>query len=1141
MRPRVCNGQGAKMKTGMIATVIGCLLVVLSGTATAQSGGTLGGVVKDTSGAVLPGAAVVITNLATKQSRDATSNEAGAYNFVFVPPGDYSVIVNLSGFTKFVRDNVRVNLGSSLVIDAALKVGTLEETVTVAGASPQLQLTTSSLGSVVESQLLNGVPLSSRNFTQILSLSAGVSSPVADAGAFGRNSVNISANGARPWDNGVVLNGLSADNAMSQGFDDTNDKTGVPVPAPDAIEEFKVQTGLYDAEYGKQAGAVVNIATKSGGATFHGSAYEFFRDDALNANDFFRNRGGQPKPVLKQNQFGGSLGGPVVAQKAFFFSSYQHTGQTNGVSSASTRNTFLPLLGDRTAAGLGRLYAGRAGTFGGVAVAPDGSNINPIALRVLNAKLPNGKFVIPEPQIVLPNGNGFSALSEPAMFTENQLVANLDYNLSVNQRVSVKTFVASFPSQLPFSLSSNVFGFGEIDKKKNINLAVLHTAVLSANTVNELRIGYNRSDMQQRPIEPLNATDIGMIQAVAEYSSIPRLAVAGMFTIGPDNNNDQRVLINQLEIANTLSRIEGRHSLRMGGNISPVRVYRHEVFQKRGSLTFNSFPDFLLGMSGAQNGTAFSNVASSAIANGREDNHPRFFNYAAFFQDDFRVNDRLAMNLGLRYQFNGHQSDGDGLQANFDKRLFPAEGPPPGGTYAGIILPSNADVPVPAGVVQLDRNVLVDKDNRKGFSPRLGMTWRPIDANQSLVFRAGYGLFWSAIAGTIAEQTFVNPPFYATITGGGNNFPGATLQNPYPAVPQLSEFPIYTPFTVGGNRVVFTLDPEVKQPYSQEYSANVQTEMRGLLYEVAYVGSKTNNIIAFVRPNQAQLASPSNPIRGETTNTLQNLSLRVPYLGFAPTAISESQSKYSSNYHSLQLSVRKRYTAGLTFSGAYTLSKSVDNVSASGGGRNQPLGSFRGNYYDPDSNKGPSDFDRRHRFVASWLWEVPGFRGATGAKGALLDGWSLSGVGTLQSGLPFSIIDTRGGTIFGATSYAQVRDGVDLHSILGEGDTQDRLNGYFDTTAFTAPPAVGNGTGFGNAPRNFLRGPGQMNFDMAVVKMLSIMARKNIEMRVEAFNIFNKPQFGLPGNSVTTTATFGVISSTVVSPRIMQLAVRYRF
>jgi hypothetical protein len=285
-----------------------------------------------------------------------------------------------------------VNLGGAVVVDAALEIGTVSETITVAAEAPQLQLTTSSLGSAVESKMLNGVPLSSRNFTQILALSPGVSSDVANAGSFGRNSVNISANGARPWDNSVVLNGLGADNPMSQGFDDTQDKTGIPVPAPDAIEEFKVQTGLYDAEYGKQGGAVVNIATKSGGATFHGSAYEFVRDDALNANEFFRNRAALPVAKLSQNQYGGSAGGPLVGKKAFFFLSDQGTKQTNGVASAAARNTFLPVLGDRTASTLGRLYGGQAGTFGGVGVARDGSNINPIALRVLNAKLPNGEY-----------------------------------------------------------------------------------------------------------------------------------------------------------------------------------------------------------------------------------------------------------------------------------------------------------------------------------------------------------------------------------------------------------------------------------------------------------------------------------------------------------------------------------------------------------------------------------------------------------------------------------------------------------------------------------------------------------------------------------------------------------------------------
>jgi len=290
------------MRRTLAVLVTTVCVTAWAGIAAAQSGGAVSGVVRDTSGGVLPGATVVLTNVDRQQRREAVTTAAGLYNFAFVPAGDYTIGIDMQGFKAFIRQNVRVNLGGAVVVDAALELGTLSETVTVAAEAPQLQLTTSSLGSAVESKMLNGVPLSSRNFTQILALSPGVSSEVANAGSFGRNSVNISANGARPWDNSVVLNGLGADNPMSQGFDDTQDKTGIPVPAPDAIEEFKVQTGLYDAEYGKQGGAVVNIATKSGGAAFHGSAYEFLRDDALNANEFFRNRAGLPTAKLLQNQ-----------------------------------------------------------------------------------------------------------------------------------------------------------------------------------------------------------------------------------------------------------------------------------------------------------------------------------------------------------------------------------------------------------------------------------------------------------------------------------------------------------------------------------------------------------------------------------------------------------------------------------------------------------------------------------------------------------------------------------------------------------------------------------------------------------------------------------------------------------------------
>ena len=429
----------------------------------AQSKGGIRGVVKDPSSAILPGVNISVTNVATQQKTETISTESGTYAFPFLEPGDYNLVAELAGFNPVVRDKLHVEIAGTIVVDLTLQVEGRNEAVTVTEAAQQVQTTTSSLGHLVDNAMMNAVPLSSRNFTQVLALSTGVTANVIDAGATGRNSVNISANGRRPWDNNVVLNGVNADNAMSQGFDDAPDKTGVPVPAPDAIEEFKVQTGLYDAEFGKQGGGTVNIVTKSGGNDFHGSAYEFFRNTSLDANSFFQKAAGAPKPIFRQNQYGGTLGGPIERNKAFFFVSYQGTDQANGISSSSNKTTFLPILGDRSREALGKLYGGKTGLFGGVAVAPDGSNINPVAMALLNARLANGRFAIPDPQVVTTASTGYAVQSAPAIFAEKQFIANGDVMLSPKQRLSLKTLYSRDPTQLPFQSSTNVLGFGEND------------------------------------------------------------------------------------------------------------------------------------------------------------------------------------------------------------------------------------------------------------------------------------------------------------------------------------------------------------------------------------------------------------------------------------------------------------------------------------------------------------------------------------------------------------------------------------------------------------------------------------------------------------------------------------------------------
>lgn len=325
----------------------------------------------------------------------------------------------------------------------------------------------------------------------------------------------------------------------------------------------------------------------------------------------------------------------------------------------------------------------------------------------------------------------------------------------------------------------------------------------------------------------------------------------------------------------------------------------------------------------------------------------------------------------------------------------------------------------------------------------------------------------------------------------------------------------------------------------------MQGQIASWLIELGYVGSKGTNLLAFVFPNQALLAEPGSPVNGLTTSTLANRNLRVPYIGWAPNGIQEIQSDgFGSRYHSFQASASKRYSQGLSMRASYTWSRGRDNLNSAQSGRNQPIGGYTGDYYDRQGNWGPSSFDRTHRLVVSYFWEIPGPGQAGSFQNHLFGGWSVSGVATAQSGAPINITDTRAGTIYGVGSYAQLAPGVNPEDVAREGPTQDRLGAYFDASAFVAPPLVGNGTGFGNAPRGMLRGPGQTNFDIAISKVATIGGVRDdaqLELRVEAFNVFNTPQFGNPGTNAANAASFGVISTTVTAPRILQLAVKYRF
>jgi hypothetical protein len=1135
-----------------------CVILLFCGhAAVAQSTGTVRGVVKDPAGAVLPNATVVLTNTGTDRKLQTTTNAVGGYDFTFLPPGQYQVTVNVTGFSPFMRDRIPVDVDSVAVIDAVLQMGAASQAVLVTGVPPQLETTTSSLGTVVDNTMMQSIPLSSRNFTQILTLSPGVTANVVDAGALGRNSVNISANGGRPWDNNIVLNGMDADNPMSQGFDDAPDKTGIPVPSPDAIEEFKVQTGLYDAEFGKEGGGTVNIVTKSGTNQFHGSAFEFFRNTALDANGYFQNATGSPKPVFRQNQYGGTLGGPVIKNRVFFFGSYQGTNQANAVSSSSNITTFLPVLGDRSAQALGGLWGGQSGVFGGVPVAADGSNINPVALALVNAKLPNGQYAIPAPQVLTSATVGYSSLSAPAIFNENQFIANGDVTVSSRQSLSFKSIYSRDPESLPFQTSTNVLGFGENDYHSNLNLALSHTYTVTASMVNELRVGYSRNYVNQVPVNPFSASSLGMVPPT-QLDGTPSFLINGLFELGTNRNNNQLIRQHEGEISDTLSKSKGRHQLRFGGDYEAVRTKYADLFVQEGELDINSFPDLLLGMSGAQNGTPQSSISQALGGNGKGAVYPAMNNFALFAQDDFQMNTQLTLNLGLRYQFSGQPYNSSGEWSNFDFRLYPQDGPPPGGTLSGLVLPGNvpSNITIPAGVTKLNHNTLADGQNWLGLSPRVGFAWRPVKKNDNLVIRGGYGIFWSTLPATFSIGVSEEQPFYYSVIAGGATNPNITLQNPFPGVPALTAFPVYTPLQLGSNPVIYPFDPAMKLPHTQAYSANVQTEVKGILFQAGYVGSRTTNIGGFVQDNQAGLASPSNPIHGQTTNSQENVLERVPFIGFGPgedsigmfrnTYCTSVQSclttpyggnPFFSQYNSAQFSATKRYSKGLAFTAAYTYSNTSSNIDGYTTGRQQSLGGPSGDYHDP--LVGTPSFSRSNVFSGSYLYDLPKVGSFTGLRGGFVNGWSISGVVIVESGLPFNISDSRAGTILGISgTQAQFAPGMGPGNVRTSNHT---LNHWFNTDAFTAPPVVGDGTGIGNTPWNFLTGPGFWNTDFALAKQVPLTESLHLELRGEYFNLFNHANFASPNSNVANPSSFGVISNTVSSPRIAQIAARVSF
>jgi hypothetical protein len=1149
---------------------LGLVFIALSATsagfAQTASTGAVSGVISDPSGAVLPGVAVQLSNRDGLGTKSSVSDESGSFSFQALTPGTYDLEATKTDFQPLTLSNLRVHVTETLPLRLRLSIANRAERTVVSSDTPMVQVDSSSLGRVVNNKSTTDLPLVNRNFTQIAVLSSGVLSGVYNAGELGiggtalsqvgKSNDGIFVHGARSYDNNWQFDGISVSDVIGSG----SASGGIPIPNPDTLQEFKVQTGLYDAAFGRGTGANVSVITRNGGNDFHGSIFEFLRNNSLNANDFFLNETAQPRPDLKQNQFGAAIGGPFQKDRLFFFGSYQGTRQLNGLASGQARMACTatlsepPLTNDRSSQALGRLFAGMSGALGGIAIDPSGSNINPVALALLNFKLPNDTFLIPTPQIVDSSrpfaSQGFSAFSEPCNFNEDQGLFNLDYTGLPKTHLSARFFFSNDNERVTFpgnglNFSGNTPGFTSPGSSQFAVFSLAHNYVINSARLNEARIGFVRTSTSTQAQSPFAWSGVGASEGnMNENDQLPSLSILGSISMAPAF--PRTYTQNSFVLSDLFSAVSGSHSLTFGGSLT--RLQANLGFAGFGSyLEFLSWPDFLLGLSATGNGTGkFSNVFESADVFGLLNREFRAWEGSAYIQDDYRLRKSVTVNLGLRYERLGQFGDSLGRNSSFDSSRADAT-PPATGSLDGYIVASNFHGSLPPGVLRASNNFGTYGDGQNTIAPRIGFAWQILPTASYLTLRAGYGIYYSRPPGQVFTLSVIAAPFALTRISTGLANAGATFQAPFAQpFPTPASFPLFSPYSPTTNLGISALAPGFRPAIVQQSSLNVQAELYpGWLLEIGYVGSKGDHLQRFRSLNQALDASPTHPVNGQTSNTLANLRLRVPVPGIRPDALREMESEGSSWYNGLEVSLTRRLSHGLQFLASYTFSKTLDTdgseINGTSAGNTLPLGDQN----SPAERWGPSSIDRPQRFVFSTTWTLPSPQ--NGWQRTIFGGWDLAGVVTIQSGTALTIAYTNAENVFGISEdRAQLSGACSKNQLVTAGAIGSKLSNYFDRSCFTAPPVIGAdgiGTGFGNSGTGIVDGPTQKNVDLALSKIILInrlVENGTLLFRVEFFNALNHPQFANPDTNFSSP-TFGVISSTSVNPRVIQLALRFSF
>jgi hypothetical protein len=1081
------------------------LLLALSSGALAQTAtSVIFGTATDASGAPIPNLAVTATASATGVSTKVLTNESGNYVFPNLAPGTYTVSCEAPGFRKAEVSNVLVEVNQRGRVDLAMQVGEVREVVAVQGNVTTVDTFSSTVKEVVDSGRVRELPLNGRQTLQLQSLLPGAVN-VASGSAASQIAINtalsFAVNGTRANSSSYTLDGglnMDAYNNLAAAF-----------PNPDALQEFSMQTNSYSAVYGRDAGAVVTMVTKSGTNELHGSIFEFLRNDKLNTRNFFA-AGVDP---LRRNQFGGTVGGPVKLpgyngkDRTFYFLSLEGTRQ---VASSTFSNVVVPSalerIGDFSQS---KLPAGRAvaapetvtpsnltGTPFPGNVIPT-SRLDPVAVNFIKDFMP------------LPNRAGNIAVYQLSLPTNDaQLAMKIDHAITAANKLSLRYFWDDFTLQQNAALPA----FNSANNWVTHNATLNDTHLFSPTLVNNFNFTFARNTFIRSPLvtsPAKNWADLGCKSCV----SISPPGVPTDWAISVSSGLNLRVNTNYFsymqnyQLSDTLSVTRGNHLFSLGGDLEYVRRNGREFFQKDTQFAVDGtrsgalygYADFMLGAAA----NVYQNSPISAFQ----------FKYTPilYAQDDWRISRRLTFNLGMRWEpFLNAKESRDNLGAfrpGQKSTVYPNA--PVGALFVG-------DLGIPKGVVP----------NRWGrFGPRVGFAFDPTGSGKTSI-RGGYGIFSANQRLVTLNSNTTNQPFSL----GLRTF-AVQLSDPYAASPQiLQQLQAYTPTSNAQERAarqfilplaVNSVDPSFTGGYNQQWNLNVQRELPGhVVLSVGYVGSKGTKLYA------GENVNPAIYVPGASSTT--NVDSRRIYQGF--TTIISGMSIANSTYHSLQVNWNRRFGGGFSVLGSFTWSKALDLASSDGGGG---LGNQASDPLLFSKDKGPADFDVERRFVTSFLWELPFFRGPKNWRRAVLGGWQLNGILTLQSGLPF--------TVAAGTDRSLAGVGADHADVNGpahtfnSADRSAKIQQFFDMSVFSLP-ALGT---FGTSSRNFLFGPGIENFDAGIFKRFALTERKQFELRWEVFNSLNRPNFFNPV-AAFTNPLFGRLTS-ARDPRIMQVALKFYY